>query len=234
LPPGHDIPRHRHLGAYAIVVVEGSFEQTNYAGRLIARTGDILVQPTLDCHANTMISNGARILRLPWPLEQGVGGAKSLRDLDEIIRLAERDYVAATQMAFKEVSEGGLRRGEIRDWPDLLAVELVSARFTSIMEWSDAQGLARETVSRGFSRAFDVSPATFRTEMRARQAWLRCVTTRERFADIAAETGFADHAHMTRHVRAFTGAPPKFWRLALHARLMARDESSPDRSSPVT
>jgi AraC-like DNA-binding protein len=30
--------------------------------------------------------------------------------------------------------------------------------------------------------------------------------------DIAYDLGFADPAHLTRAVRAFTGAPPTFWR----------------------
>jgi AraC-like DNA-binding protein len=219
------MPRHRHFEAYAIVVVEGSFEQTNYAGRMIARSGDLLVQPTLDCHANVMISPGARVLRLAWPFEQGVGGIHSLRDLDALVRLAERDHAAAAQAALREVSAVGLRRGCIRDWPDLLAADLAGSQSTGIIEWSDARGLARETVSRGFSKAFDVSPAAFRTELRARQAWLRSVTTRERLADIALDTGFADQAHMTRSVRAMTGAPPRAWRLAIHAEIVSQGGS---------
>jgi AraC-like DNA-binding protein len=72
--------------------------------------------------------------------------------------------------------------------------------------------MARETVARGFSAAFGVSARQFRTEMKARDAWLRVVRTRDRLADIAASAGFADQAHMTRRIRALTGASPAAWR----------------------
>lgn len=220
IPPG-DLPRHRHLGAYATIVVEGCFEQVNYAGRVIVRAGDLLINPTLDCHANFMISSGARILRLHWPLETSVGGVRKLRDADEIIRTAERDTHLAVLELLDEVGRDGLQRGECRDWPDLLAADLATGRAGRIDAWAEAYGLARETVSRGFSKAFGVSPAGFRNELRARRAWCLAISTRDRFAEIAAETGFADQAHMTRSIRTLTGAAPKLWRLNLKAGLGA-------------
>ena len=223
VPSGADMPRHRHFDAYAIVVVAGRFEQVNYAGRLIARTGDILVQPTLDCHANYMVSAGAEILRLHWPFESGAGGVHALRDADAIIRIAERDPHAASLEAFGEVSECGLRRGELRDWPDLLAADLAGGQLNGLIDWAHSHGLARETVSRGFTKAYEVSPAAFRLEVRARRAWVLAVTTRDRLADIAAETGFADQAHMTRSIKSLTGASPKAWRRKLHAELKDAD-----------
>src|SRR5262245_61364304 len=91
LPAGFDPPRHRHLSSYALVVIAGRFEQTSYGGRIMARPGDLLVQPTLDCHANRLFSSGAQILRLHWPHVESLGGVHHLRDLDLIVRTAERD-----------------------------------------------------------------------------------------------------------------------------------------------
>ncbi len=44
----------------------GAFEQASYAGRVTVRAGDLMVQPTLDCHANGLPSRHAHVLRLPW------------------------------------------------------------------------------------------------------------------------------------------------------------------------
>jgi transcriptional regulator GlxA family with amidase domain len=70
----------------------------------------------------------------------------------------------------------------------------------------------RETVSRSFTAAYGVSARRFALELQTRAAWLRIVRTREPLVAIANATGFADQPHMTRCVRALTGAPPSIWR----------------------
>ncbi|HEU4731148.1 MAG TPA: helix-turn-helix domain-containing protein [Kofleriaceae bacterium] len=52
--------------------------------------------------------------------------------------------------------------------------------------------------------------------------WLAIVRTRDSLAAIAAATGFADQAHMTRSVRALTGASPSAWRRDLRAQALCR------------
>lgn len=214
---GRDMPRHRHLDAYALVVLKGAIEQISYAGRAVARAGDMLVQPTLDCHANRMISAGAEVLRLPWPIEQSVGGAVTLSDPDSIVRIAESNWALAGTLARAEATTHGLRRGAADDWADQLATDLASGAASSITSWAEQAGLARETVSRGFAKIYGVSPVRLRIELRTRSAWLRTITSRDRLADIAATNGFADQAHMGRAVRALTGAAPNVWRARVHS-----------------
>src|SRR3954470_24038380 len=85
--PAFDVaPRHRHREAYALIAVGGWFDQAGYAGRVRARAGQLIVQPTLDCHANAIGPGGAEILRLPWPREEGYGGLYDLDDLDALVR----------------------------------------------------------------------------------------------------------------------------------------------------
>ena len=73
-------------------------------------------------------------------------------------------------------------------------------------------GLARETVSRGFAAAYGATPSVLRAELRARFAWLRITRGSDGLCNIAADTGFADQAHMTRWIHRITGAPPAAWR----------------------
>ena len=212
LRPGHAAPRHRHLAPYAIVVLAGRFDQVGYAGRLRVVAGDLLIQPTLDAHANAMPrGRGATILRLPWPDVDDLGGVFALADVDRIARLAERDLGAAAALA-REQHACGTPHGRARDLPDLLATDLAGERVTSLAAWAATAGLARETLSREFSAAFGVPARQFRAELRARAAWLRIVRTREPLADIAGATGFSDQAHMTRHVCRLTGLSPGAWR----------------------
>lgn len=212
VPAGGDLPRHRHLEAHAILVVSGVLEQISYAGRIVARAGDLLVQPTLDTHSSRVLSPGADIVRLPWPVEPGLGGVRALDDPEGVARLAKISPYLAASHAVTAVARDGVGCGRPPDWPDALADLLARDAVASVAVWASTQGLARETVSRSFARAFGISPATYRAELRARSAWLRIMLSADPLAEIAVETGFADQAHMTRAVRALSGSPPSVWR----------------------
>lgn len=206
------LPRHRHLDAYATVVLAGSFEESGYLGRIRAAAGDVLIHPPLDCHANLMVSAGVQLLRLNWPDGAGHGGLYHVNDIDAIARAAEKDVREATLLLAESLGRGCSRAPGIRnDWPDTLAATL-AAGATELGGWAVSQGLARETVSRGFAAAYGVAPAIFRAELRARAAWLRITRDCQTLSAIAADTGFADQAHMTRWVHRITGAPPAAWR----------------------
>ena len=154
---------------------------------------------------------GATILRLPWRDAGDLGGVYPLADVDAIARAAERDPREAAWLARTQRSRAA-RRGPATDLPDQLAADLAAGAVTSLAGWAAQLGVSRETASREFSAAYGVSARRFRAELKARAAWLRVVRTRDRLADIAAATGFADQAHMTRSIRALTGGSPAAWR----------------------
>jgi AraC-like DNA-binding protein len=210
------LPRHRHLRAYATVVLAGSFEESGYVGRLHATAGDVLVHPALDCHANQMVSAGVKLIRFYWPDVDGGGGLFRLDEVDSLARTAEKDVGDAAlllQCALKK--RWPHSPGKRNDWPDLLAIALTQNTSMRIGVWAEANGLARETVSRGFAQAYGIAPTVFRAELRAREAWLRVTQGSDCLSAIAAETGFADQAHMTRWIHRITGAPPIAWRREL-------------------
>ena len=206
------LPRHRHRDAYALIAVDGIFEQVSYAGRVVARPGDLLVQPTLDCHANRALSEHVRVLRLPWRFEPGTGGVHALRDLDAVVRAAQRSPDEALALIGREVALSASRAARDGDWEDELARQIVAGRVGELGDWARANAIAPETVSRGFRRRFGVTPSRFRLEWRTRAACLRLASRAGALRDIAAETGFADQAHMSRCVLAMTGATPGAWR----------------------
>lgn len=211
-PAGHRIERHRHEHAYAIFTLAGSMQQVSYAGRVATRPGQLLVQPTLDCHANCSGRAGVSIFRLPWRRECGLGGLFELQEADQLIRLAERNPVAASEWAFELVRGMEPVPPQFDDWEDLLAAELAAGRVASLASWAANTGLAAETVSRGFARRYHCTPVCFRGELRTRSAWLRLTGSALPLAEVAAESGFADQAHMTRAVGRLTGYSPGYWR----------------------
>ncbi len=213
LPCSFSLPRHRHLRAYATVVLAGSFEESGYNGRICATAGDVLIHPALDCHGNQMVSAGVKLIRLNWPDASGIGGLYHLGDVDEIARAAEKDVVAAMQLLEYALHKKRLPSpGQRNDWPDLLLADLARNAATEIGEWAEGNGLARETVSRGFATAYGTTASVLRAELRTRSAWLRVMRGTDSLCRIAADTGFADQAHMTRWIHRITGAPPAVWR----------------------
>lgn len=215
MPAGYQAPRHRHLEAYATIVLDGAYDQFAYAGHLRVEAGAVLVQPTLDSHADAMLSAGVRLLRLPWRREAGFGGVYRVPGLDLIVRVADRDVREAAGLLAEAVDRTAPRPGVIADCADLLAQALRDRPGLSIGGWARAHGLVRETVSRRFLRAYGVTPSRFRAELRGREAWLRATGSRQPLACIAAELGFADQAHMTRAIGRMTGDSPAAWRRRL-------------------
>jgi AraC-like DNA-binding protein len=213
LPSSFSLPRHRHLRAYATVVLAGSFEESGYAGRIRAIAGDVLIHPALDCHANQMISAGVTLIRLDWPDTSGIGGLYHLDEVDELARTAEKDVFEATLLLEHTLGKkSSPSPRQKNDWPDLLLLDLARNVSMEIGGWAEVNGLARETVSRGFAAAYGITPSVLRAELRARLAWLRITRGSDRLCRIAADTGFADQAHMTRWIHRITGASPSVWR----------------------
>jgi AraC-like DNA-binding protein len=222
LPCKFSLPRHRHLRPYATVVLAGSFEESGYNGRIHATTGDVLIHPALDCHGNQMVSAGVKLIRLDWTDESGIGGLYHLDDVDELAKAAAKDVIEATHLLKLALLEKGMRsEGERNDWPDRLLADLARDASTEIGVWAEINGLARETVSRGFTAAYGIAPSVLRAELRARSAWLRITRSSEHLCRIAVETGFADQAHMTRWIHRITGAPPAVWRNSRHTAFQA-------------
>jgi AraC-like DNA-binding protein len=137
-------------------------------------------------------------------------------DADEIARTAERNPAAAIDLVLLQAVP---LESAMLDWPDQLAYDLILHPRIGLRDWAQQNGLAPEVVSRGFRKAFGVSPKRFRLEARTHAAFDRLISGSDSFAAIAADTGFADLPHLCRAMTAMTGRPPGHWRTdQLHSR----------------
>ena len=207
LAPGAHVARHRHEGAYAAIVLAGGYEEAGDGGRWRVGTGDVLIHAGFAAHQDRVGAKGCRLLNLPLSGPLPADGAFAIADPDAIVRLAEADAVAAEERLFAQPRRPLPAQ---TDWPDLLAARLDRLEPLRLGEWAAEMGLAAESVSRGFRRAYGVSPRRYRLETRARQA-LRNLGGAS-LAALAQECGFADQAHLTRTVSRLTGQPPGRWR----------------------
>jgi len=203
------IARHRHDRAYAALVLSGSYEESGSRGRFRVGPGDVLFHGAFDAHLDRFGGSGAQILNLlveETPAGIDVG---RVSDPDTIVRIAERDVGAADATLRAQVRP--IQRTPL-DWQDQLAADLLRNPECLLDQWARSNDLAPATVSRGFSKVFDVTPAEFRLEARTRRALAMIAANATSLAMIAVTTGFADQAHMTRAIRSLTGSTPGHWR----------------------
>lgn len=200
-------PRHRHATAYAAVVLSGGYLEAGGAGRWRAGAGDVLAHPAFDAHQN-VLTGRAWVLNIPLPAAADLPPVFRVADLDTVERAYRTDPAEAARLLIPARTRAPL----IEDWPDLLAAALGADPTLSIGSWARAHGLAPAVVSRGFRATFGVTPAAFRVERRTGAAWRDLTTTVTPLAAIAHDRGFADQAHLSRSIRALTGASPRIWR----------------------
>jgi len=204
------LPRHRHGAAYAALVTRGTYEEAGDAGRFCVRAGDVLLHTAFEAHVNRYGTHGAEVASFELPEgEEPVQAWMRLADPDAVLRLAERDVIAATALLLASLGAVRPRPG---DWPEELALAIRHDPCLPLGEWARARGLAPATVSRGFKQVFGVSPHAFRAQMKGRLAWRALLQGREPLATVAMDAGFSDQAHMTRTVQAVTGLTPGAWR----------------------
>ncbi|HNS87878.1 MAG TPA: helix-turn-helix transcriptional regulator, partial [Parvularculaceae bacterium] len=68
------------------------------------------------------------------------------------------------------------------------------------------------TVSRGFRRAYGITPKSFRAIVRARKAAAALQRTRAPLVQVALEFGYSDQSHFCRAITEVTGVSPARWR----------------------
>ncbi|RKH37403.1 AraC family transcriptional regulator [Corallococcus sicarius] len=205
------LERHRHVTGYTAIVVSGGYVEAGDSGRFRLHAGSVVFHRAFESHANHFHATGAVVLNLPLPASVADLTAGLLRDVDAVVRLAEKDPRAAAELVASS------RLGPVTgpgDWPDLLAAALRDNPSLGLGEWAEATGLAVETVARGFKRAYGVSPKRYRAEVRALQAWRRIPRSTLPLAQLALALGFSDQAHMTRDIVALTGRTPAALRRA--------------------
>jgi AraC-like DNA-binding protein len=199
------MPRHRHGEAYVALVLAGGYVEAGDRGRVRIEAGQAVFHDRYEAHRNEFFGHGAEVLNLPVPAG-GIGHVQGrVTDADAIARLAERDLAQAAELlgaTFRPCT------ALLDDWPDSLASALANDPALNLVAWADSQGIAPPSISRGFRRAYGTTPKRYRLELRAVQALRRLPGWRGSMAMLAAETGFADQAHMTRAIVAIAGVAP--------------------------
>lgn len=213
---------HRHAGAYAALVVDGSHVEASADGPVDCVPGTLVLHPRWHAHGNRFGRLGAKVANLD--LDGDLVG-ESLR----VLRVHD------AKDAFAVFTRAPHRLGELiascraapaptlQSWQHAFLRELEGGG-DDIASLARKAGVSLAHASRTFVRSHGMPPQLLRRELRCRRA-LRLLADGTPLADIAATTGFADQAHLTRTLRAATGAPP--------SRLRRQIKSVQDATAPA-
>lgn len=209
LQPGTRIKRHRHAVACVAIVIDGGYLEAGDNGRWRTQPGDVLVYQPFTSHLN-FIPKRSSVLNLPLPHSAlQLQGRYLLADVDQLVVTAERDKREATEMLLEQLLSG---RPSFDSPIDRIAVQLASPDAPDVQALARQLGVCRTTVFRWFRSVYGIGPASYRTETRARRAWLATVTSSTPLASLAVDLGYTDQAHLSRSIRALTGMTPRQWR----------------------
>ena len=201
---GERLERHRHADAYIAITISGSYFEAGDDGRVRASAGTVIVHDALSAHRDDFGACGAIVLNLP--ALSRLTGTGTIADVEAVAKAAERDLREAASLVAEQFQPAMLSPD---DWPDLLARALAQDPDLRISDWAESAGLDPASVSRGFAKAFGVTPKRYRLEARVRRAVSALTSWQGSLASIAAEQGFADQAHFTRTVHDLTGTTPQ-------------------------
>jgi AraC family transcriptional regulator len=132
----------------------------------------------------------------------------------DYVLLAVGAHVAETYGGMRPVSR--LVAGGLAPWQERRAKEMIAANLdgVSLKELARECRLSTAHFSRAFRRSVGVAPHNWLIEQRIVLSKKKMRDDRLSLADVAAECGFSDQSHLTRHFVRIVGVTPGAWRRA--------------------
>jgi AraC-like DNA-binding protein len=220
--PGDDLHTHRHVSAYAALVVEGGYAETSADGLIECAPGTLLLHPRYHAHGNRIGHNGARVINLELSANEASMTMRVLHVPDAAEAMSV--FLRAPQHLDALIAiSNAAPIARLHQWQSAFLDELLESD-APIEHIARHAGVSVEHASRTFRRSHGMSPQSLRRELRCRRA-LTLLAGSDSLAEVAINSGFADQSHLTRSVRAMTGLPP--------ARLRREINCVQDRSAAV-
>jgi AraC-like DNA-binding protein len=176
----------------------GRYVESGDSGRNVVAAGDVLIHAAHEAHIDRVDPCGAQVFVLPVPAGWRNGVLGRVADPDAIVRLAEKDQCAATDLLTTQFE---VRLASGQDWPAMLADAIVAQPRLDLREWALAHDLHPGSLSRGFRSEFGITPARFRVLARMHRALRLIETAAVSLADVALSADFADQPHLNRVIR---------------------------------
>lgn len=200
---------HRHVHAYAALVVEGCHVESSVDGPIVCEPGTLLLHPRFHAHGNRFGSRGARVLNLA--LDHAIddmpvaGHACAYRITD--LRDARAVFMhGATHRLRVLVEDAAPQAPETQDWQSAF-LRALGESDAPVAQIARRLGVSSAHASRALLRLHGMGPQALRRELRWRRA-LSLLHGDHALAEVATLAGFADQSHLTRVARSCSGRTP--------------------------
>lgn len=230
--PGEVLPRHCHEQAYLFVMLAGAMKETALRRDNLCTRGWLVYNDAGEPHYDEVFHHGAEGLNIElapdWltkyrddrhtcepfvyrhagPAITAMGVIQvALRSTDSLCTLAVEEAVVSL---LESVCRPVVRRGRAAE--SISRAERVIR--TSYQEDLSLAVIANEAkvhpahLCREFRRTYGCTMTQYAARLRSDDALRRLIGSTVPLATIAAQTGFADQAHLTRSIRRFFGTTP--------------------------
>jgi len=208
---GERIKAHRHLLGYVSLALDGAYEEVSLDGRFVLAAGSIVMHPPFHAHANVFPVKDAIIINAPLaPADQrpgsGAAGRCSPAARAALEALMRSDPLRGAQAALEELGTPDTCAAPA--WLTEMRRRLSAPEARPVADIAAAAGRSPEHAARAFRRWFQTAPSEIRGEARLRRA-LTALLENAPGAGAAAESGYADQAHMCRDFRNRLGMTPE-------------------------
>lgn len=235
-PANDRMTRHAHDITSVSVVLGGALVEEAEHRSVVALSGSVVVKPAGVYHANRFGPTDVLICRVDvleptdepmvsrhalahWSWRWRPGAVRLVRAA--LAGPARLDRGAALRLALDLLETVDERAGQRRapSWVLDASREILQgapdSRPPSVSEIARAVGRHRGSVARWFRAEYGFSIRELRRREMVERAARLIVTSDRTLSAIAHSCGFADHAHMTRAIRAAAGMTPTALRTAL-------------------
>jgi AraC family transcriptional regulator len=217
-------PTHEHRAPYVSFLLAGGYTEHRGAAERRCTSGAVLWHGPAEVHGDVVDAGGAHVLNLELTDPEAVSLAPPLARAatrSTTLGLALFRALAASE---RDLDERGCELWAAVDPdPDTAprpawlrrALELVHDELAEPLRLGDvARRVAVHPVhvARTFRRVLHTSVGDYLAEARVLRACELLRRSRAAIADVAAATGFADHAHLTRTFKRLTGMTPSAYR----------------------
>jgi AraC family transcriptional regulator len=221
-------PPHAHEEAQMTILLAGAIRETVGGREEFGTPLSVAVKPPGVRHADEVGPAGARTLQIAFPVDDGGAAPRVWRWIHAGPGIATMLSLAAAVQRRGELpssledavwdavgsipADGPPRPGagaEIRRIRERIDDEPEGATVAALARQA---GLHPASLTRAFRRSFGVSVVAYRTGRRFRRAAQAIAAGGEDLTRIALDSGYADHAHLTRDFRRRSGLAPSEYR----------------------
>ncbi|MEO8620485.1 MAG: AraC family transcriptional regulator [bacterium] len=221
------VPPHAHAGMHLCVITSGAFDE-RWRGVAHCVTGAVRLSPSDDVHEIDIIDAPFECVVLGWQrsggddctdermyghnnimLDQARRLATQMTFIDPLARLAAR-RLAAQLAAYGERFGARREPGDIPSWLHEVrdTMDRECHRPPPLRCLARVAGVHPSHVSRAFREHYGSTLREYARERRLADAVRALLSTTDTISRIAAECGFADHAHLARTMRRCLGETP--------------------------